>query len=154
MKSFFKWVGIVVVGLFVIGIFAGGSKKDGGQASAVAEAAASKARDVVKISSGDLFKAYDDNEVATDERLKDKDIQVSGTVQAIDKDAFDNIVVNLKTSNEFMPTHLKIKDSEKAAAIALKKGVKAIVQCQKMSRIVGSPYGSDCTFVAGGLTVD
>lgn len=104
-------------------------------------------KEVVKISANQLFNAYDDNEVATDEGFKGKLIQVSGMVQAIDKDAFDNIVINFKTSNQFMPAHMKMQDSEKSAAMALKKGVKASVQCEKMSRIVGSPYGSDCRFV-------
>lgn len=105
-------------------------------------------KEVLKVSAGQLFKAYEDNEVATDEGMKGKTVEVSGTVQAIDKDAFDNIVINLRTSNEFMPARMQMKDSEKAAAIAMKKGVKVAVQCEKVSRIVGSPSGRDCRFVA------
>jgi hypothetical protein len=107
-------------------------------------------KEVVKISAGQLFAAYEDNEVATDERLKGKIVEVSGTVQAIDKDAFDNILINLKTSNQFMPAHMKMDDGEKAKAIALKKGAKVAIQCQKMIRMIGTPYGSDCQFVSGG----
>ncbi|HJW26417.1 MAG TPA: hypothetical protein VJ576_16100 [Rhodocyclaceae bacterium] len=149
MKAVFKWVGIVFFALVVIGMFAGGGKKDGGNATAAVESEPAKAREVVKISAGELFKSYDDNEVATDERFKGKDVLVTGTVQAIDKDAFDNIVINFRTSNEFMPAHMKMKDTEKAAAIALKKGNKSAVQCQKMGRMMGSPFGNDCVFVSG-----
>ena len=105
-------------------------------------------KEIVKINAGQLFSAYEDNEVATDEGFKGKLVQVSGTVQSIDKDAFDNIIINFKTSNQFMPAHMKMDDNEKAAAIAMKKGVKATVLCEKMSRIVGTPYGSGCRFVA------
>lgn len=150
MKSFLKWAGIVVAGLFVIGIFAGGGKKDGGKESAPPESATSKQqKEIINISSVELFKSYEENEVATDERLKGKVVQVSGTVQAIDKDAFDNIIVNFSTQNEFMPTHMKMGDTEKQAAIELKKGKKTTIQCQKMARIMGSPYGSECVFIAG-----
>lgn len=149
MKSVLKWVGIAFVGLIIIGMFAGGNDKNGGQSGSSSDAPASKVRELVKISSSELFKAYEDNEVATDERLKGKDVLVSGTVQSIDKDAFDNIVVTFRTSNEFMPARMQMKDSEKATAVSLKKGVKSAVQCQKMSRIIGSPAGSDCVFVSG-----
>jgi len=111
-------------------------------------AAPAVSKEIVKINAGQLFTAYEDNEVATDEGLKGKLVQVSGSVQAIDKDAFDNIVINFKTSNQFMPAHMKMEDSEKAAAMAIKKGSKATVLCEKMSRIVGTPYGNGCRFVA------
>lgn len=130
--------------VFVIGLVGCG---DGGQQSSSYSTPAAP-KEVVKITAAQLFAAYDDNEVATDEGFKGKIVQVSGTVQSIDKDAFDNIVINFKTSNQFMPAHMKMDDSEKAAAIAMKKGVKASVQCQKMARMVGSPYGSGCRFVA------
>lgn len=106
------------------------------------------AKEIVKIDAKTLFSTYEDNEVAADESFKEKLIEVSGKVQSIDKDAFDSIVINFKTDNEFMPAHMKLEDSEKATAMALKKGVKATVRCEKMARIMGSPYGSDCRFVA------
>lgn len=105
-------------------------------------------KEIVRINAGQLFAAYEDNEVATDEGFKGRLVQVSGTVQAIDKDAFDNIIINFKTSNQFMPAHMKMDDGEKATAMAMKKGVKATVLCEKMTRMIGSPYGSGCRFVA------
>lgn len=144
MKTVFKWVGIGFIVLIAIGLVASGDKAGSGAAP---EAAAP--REVVSVNAADLFKEYEANEVAADERLKGKIVQVSGTVQAIDKDAFDKINVKLRTANEFMPMHLSMKDSEKAAAIVLKKGVKVLARCEKISRIIGSPIGSDCTFVKG-----
>lgn len=148
MKKVLKWIGGIFVVLVIIGMITGGDEKSGKE-SGSSEEPAKAAREVVKLSAGELFKSYDENEVATDERLKGKDIQVSGTIQAIDKDAFDNIIINFRTSNEFMPARMKMNDSEKSTAISLKKGAKSIIQCQKMSRIVGTPYGSNCVFVTG-----
>jgi hypothetical protein len=53
---------------------------------------------------------YDDNEVSADQKYKGKRLSVSGSVQSIDKDAFDNIVVKLRTSNEFMAVHASLED--------------------------------------------
>lgn len=119
-----------------------------GDAGSPSSAAPPTPKEVVKISAGQLFNAYEENEVATDEGFKNKLIQVSGSVQAISKDAFDNIVIDLKTSNQFMPVHMKMEDTEKAAAVALKKGTKTTVLCESMSRIIGAPYGNGCRFVA------
>ncbi|EHU9132986.1 hypothetical protein KZW37_002823, partial [Escherichia coli] len=93
-----------------------------------------------------LFKAYDENEVATDEKMKGKLISVKGVVQSIDKDFTDSIIISLRTDNEFMPARMEMEDSEKSAAIALKKGQQVTVICERMSRIVGAPSGRDCVF--------
>ncbi len=79
--------------------------------------------------------------------MKGKLIQVNGTIQSIDKDPFDNIVIALRTSNQFMPSRLTLKDSEKSKAISAKKGSKVVLQCKKMSRLIGLPNGKDCEFV-------
>jgi len=151
MKSFFKWAGIGIAILIVIGVFAGASKDKPVSSNDASSVTAPMPDEIVKITAQQLFTAYDENEVAADERFKGKVLEVSGTVQAINKDAFDNIVINLRTSNEFMSVHLKIVDDEKAAAIALKKWTKVAAQCRKMSRIIGSPMGGDCRFVKSAV---
>lgn len=143
MKKAFKWIGIGFVVLVVIGIIAG--PDDSGTTEA---AAPEKPAEVFKITSTELFNAYEANEVATDERMKGKLVEVSGTVESIDKDAFDNIVIRMRTPNEFMSTNLEVTDSEKAKAIALSKGAKVSIRCNSMARIMGSPAGSDCVFAS------
>lgn len=132
---------VSITALTLIGVVTGCGDTQSGSASAP-----TVPKEVISITSVELFKAYDANEVATDERLNGKLVKVSGTVQAIDKDAFNNIVINLKTTNEFMPSRMQMNDSEKTAAVALKKGAKSAVVCEKMSRVMGSPSGRDCTF--------
>lgn len=149
MKKFLKWALYIVIALVVIGYFAD-DKKDStanqSTSSEKASVASTPAQEVYKTTANALFKDYNDNEVAADEKMKGKVIEVSGTVQSIDKDFTDSIIVRLKTSNEFLPAIMGIRDSEKSAALALKKGQQIVVTCKSMARVVGAPSGRDCVF--------
>lgn len=72
------------------------------------------------------FKAYEENEVATDENMKGKLISVNGVVQSIDKDFTDSIIIGLQTDNQFMPARMEMENSEKATAVALKKDSRSL----------------------------
>lgn len=100
----------------------------------------------IKATANELFKAYEENEVATDDKLRGNSVLVTGKVQAIDKDFMDNAIVQLATSNQFMPVRLTLKDDQKPKVALLKKGDKVEIECEKMARIVGSPVGRDCFF--------
>mgnify|MGYP000897039659 CR=1 FL=1 len=153
MKKVFKWVLYIFIGLMVIGYIAGKDQsKD--NASETAQAASSgetsppaqPQKEIYQTTARKLFSAYDENEVATDERLKGKLVAVTGIVQSIDKDFTNSIIISLKTSNEFMPAHMQMKDSEKNTALTLKKGQKTEIICERMSRVVGTPSGRSCVF--------
>ena len=158
MKKVLKWILYIFVGLMVIGYFAG-KKEDGNtstnsaqasQSTSVANASPAEApppqKPVYQTTARKLFNDYDENEVAVDEQLKGKLVAVTGIVQSIDKDFTDSIIINLKTDNQFMPARMDMKDSQKAAAIALKKGKQVVIVCEKMSRLIGAPSGRNCTF--------
>lgn len=66
-------------------------------------AAKAEAASTLQVAAGELFSAYHENEVAADDRYKGKKLLVIGTVASIDKDFLDNINVQLRTSNQFMP---------------------------------------------------
>ena len=101
-------------------------------------------KEVYKTTAQQLYKDYEANEVAADEKMKGKLIEISGTVDSIDKDAFDNIVVHLKTGDAFSAAMVGMKDSEKQKAIALKKGAKITATCESSSRVMGSPALQKC----------
>ena len=107
--------------------------KDAPNAKA-AVAAQAAPEDVYKTTSVALFNAYESNEVATDAEINDKVVEISGTVESIDKDAFDHIVVHLSTTNEFMSTSLTMGDSEAAKAGALRKGQAITARCGDIVR--------------------
>ena len=102
---------------------------------------------VARVSAVDLFNAYDENEVATDEKLKGAIIEITGTVQSIDKDFMDDINIALRSSNEYMPVNLTMEKSEKETAINLRKGQKITARCKQISKTMGSPYGRKCIFM-------
>lgn len=158
MKKVLRWVFYIFIGLMVIGYFA--DKKEGGNtssnstqashsesaANATAAEAVPSRKSLYQTTARKLFNEYDENEVAVDEKIKDKLVAVTGIVQSIDKDFTDSIIISLKTDNEFMPARMDMKDSEKATAMGLKKGKQVMIICERMSRIVGAPSGRKCVF--------
>jgi hypothetical protein len=102
---------------------------------------------VISVSAADLYNAYEENEVATDEKLKGAIIEITGTVQSIDKDFMDGINIALRSSNEYMPVNVAMEKSEKETAISLRKGQKITVRCKQISKTMGSPYGRKCIFM-------
>lgn len=166
MKKVLKWFAIIFFGLGFLTLIIGSlSQKPQGQPPLPAGTTQANPPPVVAAGSttqmlpaatpGDnvytttaqkLARDYHDNEVAADEKMKGKVIEVSGTVQSIDKSITDSIIIALRTGNEFMAAHMNMDDSEKDKAIALKRGAKVTIRCERMMRSMGSPFGSDCKF--------
>lgn len=146
MKKLFKWIGIALLVLFVIGLVSG--KKEGGGSGGAGPQASAAPKPIHSTTAQALFADYEANEVATDERMKGMLVEVTGTVQSIDKDFTDSIVLALQTSNQFMPARMGLNDAEKPKAIQLSKGAKVVVLCERMSRVVGSPSGRNCSLTA------
>ncbi|RQR31564.1 OB-fold protein [Burkholderia sp. Bp9142] len=154
MKKLLKVLGIVVGVVFAIGIVGAifGEKPATGTSTAsnsttVTNSGSEAAKPVEKVSvtAGALFTAYEKNEVAADQKYKGKALSVSGTIQSIDKDAFDNIVVKLRSSNEFMPVNAYLSKEHEALAASLEKGKKVTWTCEGDGRLIGSPMLRDCT---------
>ena len=91
-----------------------------------------------------LWRAYDENEVAADNVYKDRTLMVTGTLSSIDKDFLDNVILDLKSPNEFMNVRAELEDKEESKASKLKKGAQVIVECTGAGRLIGSPYLKDC----------
>ena len=110
------------------------------------KSASEPTREVFRTNAIDIFNAYDSNEVATDENLKGKIIEISGIIESIDKNFEDAVVIVLETGEPFMSAILHMLDSEKQKAATLRKGQEIVIRCVGMKRIIGSPSGTDCTF--------
>ena len=93
-----------------------------------------------------LAELYKANEVAADDKIGGRKVEVTGTVQDITKNFTDDVVLKLESGNRFMPVSLSMSDSEKAKASKLKKGQKITVTCEKMQFFIGAPSGGNCTF--------
>jgi uncharacterized protein (DUF1330 family) len=99
-----------------------------------------------KTTAAKLYQDYEANEVATDEKIGDKPVEISGKVESIDKDFMNNILIHMATGQMFMDAVLSMEDSEKDKAMKTSKGSKVTIVCQRMSRMIGMPQGSGCVF--------
>lgn len=100
----------------------------------------------IEVDAKTLFDEYQANEVAADDRYKGKKLLVRGTVQSVDKDFLDSIIVRLATSNQFMGAMARMEDGEKSQASRLRKGEKVAVLCEGGGIVIGTPSLRDCTF--------
>jgi hypothetical protein len=100
----------------------------------------------VSVDAMKLWQDYDSNEVAADNIYKGKTLRVSGTVDSIDKDAFDNMVLGLHSPNPFMHTRAKMVAADAPAVASLAKGARVVLVCEARGRIIGSPVLDDCSF--------
>lgn len=154
-NSVAKVVGIIfgiIVLLAIIGAMSGPEEHSTASAPAAATAApatAPAAVEVYETTAEGLNSDYDRNEVATDLKIGNRVVQVTGRVQSIDKDFMDDIVVQLAAGNEFMPASMTMEKTETSKAAALSKGDHVTIRCEKMRRIMDSPAGSDCVLVGG-----
>lgn len=91
-----------------------------------------------------LARLYGENEIAADDKIGNRKVEVSGTIKNIRKDFKDDVVIELDTGNQFMPARLRMDDEERSKAAKLKKGQKTTITCEKMKLLIGSPSGSSC----------
>ncbi|MEG1212325.1 MAG: hypothetical protein RSE29_14500 [Leclercia sp.] len=93
-----------------------------------------------------LTALYDENEVAADDKIGGRKVEVKGVVQSIDKDFTGSVVVLLQSGNEYMPARFSMEDTEKAKSSRLRKGQDVTIICEKMMFLIGSPSGNRCRF--------
>ncbi|MEE9658317.1 OB-fold protein [Enterobacter cloacae complex sp. CARB60] len=116
------------------------------QAGVVKPKATSSDERVYRTKAKDLAELYKANEVAADDKIGGRKVEVTGTVQDITKNFANDVVLKLESGNRFMPVSLSMADSEKAQASKLNKGQKITVTCEKMQLFIGAPSGGKCTF--------
>lgn len=98
------------------------------------------------VSAAGMWKHYHANEVSADEAYKGKSLLVFGVVDAIEKDAFNNMVLSLRTGDRSLPIPTRVNDSEKVAVAALQKGNHVRLICRGAGMLLDIPGLSHCTF--------
>lgn len=93
-----------------------------------------------------LAELYSANEVAADDKIGGRKVEITGTIQDITKNFANEVVLKLESDNRFMPISLSMEDTEKPKASKLKKGQKITIMCEKMQLFIGAPSGRNCTF--------
>jgi hypothetical protein len=145
-------IGCMFGGCVMLGAIGAATKTDQPQATSRATAARPtqpkiNAKTVpVPVTATQLFSDYQANEVSADEKYKGKTLLVSGSVSDIKKDFTDNVIVHLRTANQFMPVDARLEDAEKGKASQLSKGGSVTLRCAGNGMVIGRPQLRDCTF--------
>ncbi|MFP1742848.1 OB-fold protein [Lonsdalea quercina] len=92
-----------------------------------------------------LAEMYNKNEILVDDKIGKRKIEITGVIQNIRKNVKGNVVIELRSGNEFMPVRLSMDVGERRKASKLNKGQKTIITCDKIMFFVGSPSGDKCT---------
>lgn len=145
---------IYMIGLAILGGTVAAAHKEG-MASAAREKTQQVATrtneaptvEIYKTTARELYNSYEANEVATDDMLRGKIIEVSGRVESIEKDFADDIIVSLKINNEFAFARFNIDQSQKSVAAGLSKNQQVTIQCREMRRLLTFPSGTDCVIL-------
>lgn len=90
-----------------------------------------------------LYQDYNANGVATQTRIGNGNIRVSGKIASIEEDAAGHPVVKLATNHE-RGADMTLTDDQTAAAAQLARGQNVDIQCGSMRGIDGVPVGSRC----------
>jgi hypothetical protein len=93
-----------------------------------------------------LAQDYNANGVATQTRLGNRRIRVSGNIAAIDEDASGHPVVKLWTTPN-SSADLSLNDDQRTAAAELVKGQAINIECDKMQHRAALLGGSGCALV-------
>lgn len=149
MKKIIKWVVIAIIILIVLAaIFGSDKKKDSNNSTESSQTTTEPTQAVppVEVSANDLLKAYKDNEIAANNKFKDKSVLVSGTLKSIGAGITDKPLLTLKAGGEFEfnEPQATLAESDEAKAASLSKGQKIKLLCIGNSEVAGTPMLKDC----------
>jgi hypothetical protein len=119
------------------------SQASDGVSDAAAQPADAIRADAIEISATELFAAYKANEIAADSRYKGKPVKVSGTIEEITSDAFDDAIVQLQAGGFMEQVHASGLSNE--AAAQLSKGQRITLLCKGGGEVIGFPLLEDCS---------
>lgn len=145
-KPWHKWVLAGTAGFFLIAIIAINSSDEPGKTvSADKPITAEKPIEApyLQVSSVAYFNKYKENEVAADEMYKSRNLEVTGTVESINKDFTDDIYINLAVS-DFETVKCNISPDNIKPPAEIKKGQKITVKGRGGGMIIGTPIIDNC----------
>ncbi|MGH8049058.1 MAG: OB-fold protein [Arenimonas sp.] len=140
---------VYFVGFAIMMAFAGGAQKASEQRATTASAPteqvalqpAQSEAPAMEVKAGELFSAYEANEVAADQIYKGKRLAVTGKVDDIKKDFTDSIYVTLGID---MFKNVHVSGLPESVAAGLHKGQTITVVCEGNGMIMLSPMLKDC----------
>ncbi|MDR0519512.1 MAG: OB-fold putative lipoprotein [Clostridiales Family XIII bacterium] len=119
----------VIIVIIIAAVNSGGDNKDANNAPSnqteqSADDSTAPEESAIQISAKDLMDAYDENEVAADEKYKGKVLQVKGVVNSVATDIMDELYVTLDNGAELeiISVQCYFNEDKKDAIAKLKKG--------------------------------
>lgn len=146
MKKFLMYGLVIIIALFVLVIaMSGGESSSSNSTSTTAETKTEEVpEEVIVVSSKELAKAYESNEVAADKQYKGKTLEITGKVDGIDSDISDQAIVKLNVVNQFLSVMAKGDDAFNEYATTLNKGQNVTLICKGDGEVIGAPNLTDC----------
>lgn len=105
----------------------------------------------VAVTANELFNAYQSNEASAQGYFGNRKLLVTGTVDKVALDLFDNPEILLRTSNQFMSAHADLADEAKDSAGDYGPGDKVRLLCDGVREVASIPMLKDCRKAPDGL---
>jgi len=148
MKNYIKnnlFYSIMLLGVFFVLALASGEEETEKEVVEKLET-----EEAIQISSTQIYKDYDDNEVAADNKYKDKVVEVKGKIIDISKDYSDDIVIKLNglidNEYEIVGVSCTFSKSHNSEAASLSKGQIITIRGKCDGKLMG-PDISGCSLV-------
>jgi hypothetical protein len=93
----------------------------------------------------ELWLDYSRDAVAANERFRDRPIEVSGTVRAIERDFDGRFVVRFSTDDPLDTVNAKLATRDDASLRDLGKGRSASLGCVGRGALIGAPLLGNCS---------
>ena len=97
------------------------------------------------VSSVELARAYNANEVNAQNTYGGKTLDVTGTITGVKLDLFNDPVIEMEGVNEFLPVQATFDKSYSKKVSALSKGQEITVRCTEITEVISAPMLSACT---------
>lgn len=123
-KKWWFWVLIAFAALFLIVVASGPSSDD------------PSVSDPMKISPTDLIEAYQQNEVAADEKYKDKTVEISGSIKSIGTDVLGDVYITLDCGELFQSIQCYFKsgaETDKVNFLVKGQNITIVGKCKGLS---------------------
>ena len=102
----------------------------------------------IEVSAKTLCRDYSKNEVRADNKYRGQTLVVTGWIDKIGKDLFDNVQFNLRTQIACpFGIQAPLPDYQSGDAAKLDIGDKVTLRCEGRGMIIGSPALTDCVIV-------
>jgi hypothetical protein len=99
---------------------------------------------ILTVTAPELHAAFAANEVAAKARFGDQPLRVTGVIDAIELDLFDNPQLSLRAGGDFEFVLAKFDKDAAAQTAALAKGQDITVVCDSVTEVIGNPVLDDC----------